>query len=748
MTLAIEEPQQTMSAASVDPRVRSAVAVVVTRFPRLDEPIILREINELERLGQPVVLVALQRERGKVIHEEAKPWLRRAIYTRALSLPILLANLVYAFRHPRRYIELLFRLIVGTISDPVVLLRTLAVFPRSVHLARILRARGVEHVHAHFATDPATAAYIMASVSNLTFSFTVHGPDVFVHRLLMREKISAAKVVRTVSTFNKAFLAGLFPVVSEGKLEVIHGGVNPDVYERAAAEAEHAPPVRIFSVARLTETKGFGLLVDACARLKRSGIAFQCDIAGDGPTRREIEEEIARYDVADCVRLLGPRPQHEVARLLGESDIFVLPSVISYSGQMDGIPVALMEAMATGIPVIAAPISGIPELIEHERSGVLVDVNQPEQIASALRRLIEDPQLRTQMGRRGIERVRRGFDVRKTSAAFIDMIERHEMRRTAPARVIISLDWSKLGTCAVGIRKIEERADGIVAEVTITDGIDKRDVIVRARGAENDAVGEFDMQSRIRERLDALDPDQTMNVRYTVPKPLMVDERHRALVTERAPGRQLRSVVSEARNARATRKRAVPLRRAGTWLRLMQQVTRCDEDGRHVLTAITVLALRDLDLAAAADGTVAKQRDRIAAWLRTMEARIAQQPLAVIGRHGRFIPSNIYVAERRVSVTDFTDFREGLPLEDVAQFLVSLETSTAATFAESGTPALERFFLNGYAGDAPIDEETLQFFITIAALESLSRGGSAEVSRLEQARRRRTLRRLIFRGIS
>jgi aminoglycoside phosphotransferase (APT) family kinase protein len=160
-----------------------------------------------------------------------------------------------------------------------------------------------------------------------------------------------------------------------------------------------------------------------------------------------------------------------------------------------------------------------------------------------------------------------------------------------------------------------------------------------------------------------------------------------------------------------------------------------------------VLALHDLDLATAADRMLAREHDDIAAWLRRMESRTARQPLPVVGRHGHFLPRNIYVGERRVSVTDFSTFREGLPLEDVAQFLVQLEILMSDPL-QRRAPALPRFFLEGYTAGESVDEETLCFFMAMAALECLSRGGDAELGKLERASRHRALRRLILRGVS
>ncbi|HEX8172611.1 MAG TPA: glycosyltransferase [Thermoanaerobaculia bacterium] len=761
MTAAVDEQTTAAPPPRTTPHVRSAIAVVVSHFPRLAETYILREIDELERHGQPVVLVPLIRARGKVMHEEAKPWLRRALYTPHVSLPMLLVNFVRMWRHPRRYFGTLLRLLAGTAVNPTALVRALLLFPKAVYLSRVLATRGIRHVHAHFATEPATAAWIISSISDITYSFSIHGPDVFVDRLLMPEKLANATFVRTISTFNKAFVGGLYPAVSQNKIEVVHAGVNPEVYEKAKSEAaaEGGPrKLRIFSAAQLSDTKAFPLLVDACGRLKKAGLEFECLIAGEGPQRIDIEEAIRTHDVADSVRLLGPTPQHEVARLIGESDLFVLPSVIAYSGQMDGIPVALMEAMAAGLPVIAPAISGIPELIDHNRSGLLIDVTQPEQLARAMRQLLENRELRERIGRAAKERVRDGFDVRRTAAELVSLLDAHHGPKSGRSLAqLVAIDWGSLDHYAMGVRRVQERRDSFVAEVTITDGIRKREVVVKkhpeiegdGRDGATRAGEEFDALKRLRDRLLELDRETTGNVIYAVPKALVLDRRHAALVMERAPGRSLETMIRTARNRGfAHRRLALPLRRTGTWLRLMQRVTASDEDGRHILTAVVILALRDLELAAAANRTIRRNREAIASTLRTLETRVAAQPLPVVGHHGDFWSGNVFIGDRRVDVIDFEGFRDGLGLEDVAYFCVHLELYFVYPFFRRYAPKLVRSFLEGYAGDGTIDPEALRLFTLAKGLQVLARGGGEERGHLRAMWRRQALERVILRGLA
>ena len=743
--LGVDEMSEAPSAHVPEPRIRTAIAVLMTRFPRVDETFILREIIELERNGQPVLVVPIVRGRGHVIHEEAKPWVKRALYTPLLSPSIALSNLKVFAQQPRRYLRLLGQLIAGTFLRPSTLLRTLALFPKAVHLSRVLPKRGIRHVHSHFATHATTMAYIISSLSDITYSFTVHGPDVFVHRLLLREKIAGAKFIRTISKFNKAFLCGLYPVLTEGKVEVVYTGVNPDVYEQAALDSSpRTGKLRLLSVAAMTPSRGFPFLVDACARLVRAGLDIECRIVGDGSLRAETEEWIARHGLAGSMKLLGALPQHEVARLMGEADVFVLPSVIAVDGQMDGIPLSLMEAMAAGKPVIASMISGIPELVTHNVHGILVDAAYAGKLAEAVQRLYADPALRDRLGRAGQQKVQREFDVRRNATSLIRLFDRHVNVNTPNAAAafdrVASLHWSRLETCALGVRRVHERHDSFVAEVTITDGVTKRDVIVRQPRAEEGqpdpadrARAEFEVLTMLREAMIAEQLDATGKIICSVPRLLMFDEPNHALVTERADGKSLAGILREAR-ARGTARLTTALRRAGMWLRVMQSHTKSDDDGRHVLTAVVVLALRDLDLAAAADSAVRRRRDGLIERLRTLEGKLAERPLPLVGHHGDYAPDNIFIGERRVDVIDFSNYREGLPLGDVAQLLVHLELCGFAL--RRHLPRLRRAFLDGYG---PVDEEQLQLVMLTKTLQTLARAGTAD------RRRRAVLHRLLDR---
>lgn len=722
-----EETTPAPAASSAGPRVRTAIAVLITHFPRIDETFILREINELERHGQPVLVVPLVRVFPQVVHEEAKPWAARAIFTPFLSFAILGSNLRAMVSKPLQYLLVLSTVVLRSLWRPSLLVRSVAIFPKAIHLADVLTKLGVKHVHAHFATHATTAAWVISSISDISYSFTVHGPDVFVHRSLLREKLAGARFVRCISTFNKAFLAGLYPHETRGNLDVVRTGVNPEVYLEASRSARpHAKPaVQLLAVAALTPSRGFPLLIDACARLINAGYDLECKIVGDGRLRVKTEEWIARHGLSDRVRLLGARPQHEVARLMGEADIFVFPSIIAVDGQMDGIPMSLMEAMAAGKPVVASAIAGIPELVRDEVNGLLVDGAYPQRIEAAIRRLVEEPDLRQRLGEAGRQTVRQRFDIRQNSQSLIellDSVEQSNQPTPSTEERIRLLSWNHIHATSIGVRRIHERPDSYIAEVTLSDGGISREVIVRQYCGPSPE----EAQARARhefEVLTALQHSSPESASWSVPSLLMFDEPHAALVVERADGKSLAGILN------AERGRIAPaLRKTGQWLRGLQEKTESAEDRRHVVTGVVLLALNDLELAAAADPVLFRHQSRISARLRSLEEPVASSPLRVAGHHGNFIPENIFIGSRDVTVVDFGGYRDGLPLEDVAELLMHLELG--------GVDEARRAFLEGYGRE--LDHDALQLVTIARALHFVARRGASDSER-------RKLRKMILR---
>lgn len=418
-----------MSGAGTAPPLR--VAYVMSRFPKLTETFVLGEIRAMEELGVEVQVYPLLRERQPVAQPEAEAWARRARFHPFLSVPILWAQLHFLRLRPRAYLRLWGEVLRGTWRSPNFLLGAVGILPKSVRFAYEMSRAGVEHVHAHFATHPAVAALAVHRLAGIPFSFTAHGSDLHVDRTMLGAKVRAAAFAVTVSEYNREVIVRECGEPVRGKVHVVHCGVDPGTFAPRAPDAPRGA-LRIVCVGSLEEVKGHAHLLEACRVLRGRGVELRCDLAGDGPLRAELEAQVARAGLRGRVRLHGGLPRPAVLRLLGQADVAVLASRPTRQGKREGIPVALMEAMACGLPVVSTSISGIPELVESGRTGFLVPPADAVALADALEALAADPGLRARMGRAGRERVVRDFDLRSGARALLRLIEAAARPEAAP----------------------------------------------------------------------------------------------------------------------------------------------------------------------------------------------------------------------------------------------------------------------------------------------------------------------------
>jgi colanic acid/amylovoran biosynthesis glycosyltransferase len=397
------------------------VAYVVSRFPKLTETFVLYELVALEELGVRVELYPLLCEREPVVHPEAAVLARRAHYQPFLSRAILRSNARLLARRPRAYLGALGTIVRGAFGSLNYLGGGLAIFPKVVHAARLMEEAGVEHVHCHFANHPATAGLVVHRLTGIPFTFTAHGSDLHRNRRLLREKVREAAQVISISDYNRRLILEECGREACGKVIVLHCGADTDLF-RPQPRTAGARPFEIVCVAGLHEVKGHRHLLEACRILLDQGVEFDCRLVGDGPLRSELERRIAELGLTGCVRLEGPRPRAEVAAIVAAADVAVCPSVWTSRGDREGIPVALMEAMASGVPVVASDLSGIPELVEDGATGLLAAPGDARALARAIRRLHDDPSLRDRLADAGRARVESEFDLRRSAAALAPLL--------------------------------------------------------------------------------------------------------------------------------------------------------------------------------------------------------------------------------------------------------------------------------------------------------------------------------------
>lgn len=392
------------------------VAYVVSRFPKVSETFILYEILELERQGVEVELFPLVKQREAVEHREAGRLTERAVSTKPFSASFLAAQGYWLRRRPLRYLGLWRRALVGNLPSPRFLARALVAVPLGAFFAREMVTRRVDHIHAHWATHPALAAYVASGLTSIPYSFTAHAHDIYVNRSMLDEKIRRARFVITISEYNRRFLERLYGTAAVSKLEVVHCGTDPDLF-RPPTQAPTDHPWTVICVASLQPQKGQAYLIEACRRLVRQGIDLRCLLVGEGEERAALAAQIERAELGNRVEMLGQQPRHRVAELMAQAHVVVQPSVTLQTGKQEGIPVAVMEALAMERAVVASRISGVAELVEDGVSGLLVAQADVVALAGAMARLHADRELARRLGRNGRLKVLREFNVRDTARA-------------------------------------------------------------------------------------------------------------------------------------------------------------------------------------------------------------------------------------------------------------------------------------------------------------------------------------------
>lgn len=419
MTVAERVREQSMSDSRVGfPR----VAYIVSRFPKLTETFILYEILAVQNLGVQVELYPLQRERTSTMHPEAESMMATAHYQPLFSWPILRAQWYFLRRRPGMYVKTLWALLRGTWGSLRYFAGALLFFPKTVRFAYLMEKHGIAHIHAHFASHPAAAAFAIHRLTGIPYSFTAHGSDLHRDRHMLCEKTAEASSVVTISHYNRQIFADTCGEQVRHKVKVIRSGIDTQAFQPRPDNQRDSQTVRPFTVlciGTLHEVKGQTYLIEACRLLRDKGIDFMCTFVGEGPDRDSLMAQAASANLDGHVEFCGQKTRQEVIALLREADVLAAPSVPSRDNRREGIPVVLMEAMGSGVAVVASHLSGIPELVEHEQTGLLVSPGDPEALAGALERLYRDPALRHRLGRNGREKVLREFDLDANAVALV-----------------------------------------------------------------------------------------------------------------------------------------------------------------------------------------------------------------------------------------------------------------------------------------------------------------------------------------
>jgi glycosyltransferase involved in cell wall biosynthesis len=390
------------------------IAYFCSAYPAISHTFILREVEALRRLGLQISTFSIRHTPTDQLLAEND---RAAAASTTAILPFrgrqLGAHARLMLRSPGAYLSTLrgaLRLAPPGLRGR---LWQLFYFAEAVVLWNECRRQGIRHIHVHLANAAADIALLAARIGSAveperpwSWSFTMHGPTEFhdLRHFRLAEKVESAGFVVCISDFARSQLMAVTDPARWQQLHVVHVGIPIEQFTRAHDRngAGHRPV--ILYIGRLVPEKGQTVLLEAMARLTERGIDVELQLAGDGALRPELERSAARLDIADRVSFLGAVGQEELRELYEAASIFCLPSFA------EGVPVVLMEAMAMGLPVVTTRIAGIPELVEHERSGILVAPGRADELTDSLAGLLEEPGLRDNLGANGRRAVAAGFD--------------------------------------------------------------------------------------------------------------------------------------------------------------------------------------------------------------------------------------------------------------------------------------------------------------------------------------------------
>jgi colanic acid/amylovoran biosynthesis glycosyltransferase len=400
----------------VDERGRLSIGYVVFGFPQVSETFISDEIGELHRQGVAVTVFTLEaRPLGTSPAAEDGP----AARVKDLSSPAKISwkingafrLLLWGARNPGGVAAVL--RIAATAGRPVG--RSLF---QAVFLADELKDHPVHLLHAGFANQPATVAMFAAVLARVPFTFAAHAVDIFVDPELMEAKLARAAYVRVVSEYNRRYLAEHFG--ANGKLCVIPCGVVPEVFSRTRHSAERT--FELVSVCRLVPKKGLVYAIEAVRALRNRGVPVHYTVAGDGPLNAELRARVSALGLDDTVDFVGPISPARVRCLLANAAAFILPCVRAADGNTDGLPVAILEAMAAGTPVVSTQIAGVPEAVKHD-AGLLVPPGDQRALVRALLEVYDDWRNGRDKFRGGPDIVRDRFSLRTNVALWRRVLE-------------------------------------------------------------------------------------------------------------------------------------------------------------------------------------------------------------------------------------------------------------------------------------------------------------------------------------
>lgn len=401
------------------------IAYLVSMYPAVSHTFIVREVQALRNHGVNVFTFSVRRPAAaSILGDDAR---REAGATRVL-VPPPIGSLLGALTWSLATRPLLtMRTLLQAVGRRRVTLgrrfKWLCYFGEAVLLAYWLTSDGFDHLHCHFGNSGSSTGMLAARLARIPFSITCHGSELLdMHQQRLPEKVTHAAFVACVSHYGKAQLMRVCSAEQWDDLHVVRCGVAGT---QAPALHKGRGPAHILCVGRFSPEKGHLVLLDALAELRDRHVVFTCTLVGDGPLRPELEARARRLDLTRILTFTGSVEPQRVAQFYQQADLVVLASF------SEGVPVVLMEAMARGLPVAATRVGGVAELVRDGLSGLLVAPGDPKGLASAMQRILADPEWAEALGQEGAQRVRKEFNTDASARQIAELFQGTQRSRVS-----------------------------------------------------------------------------------------------------------------------------------------------------------------------------------------------------------------------------------------------------------------------------------------------------------------------------
>lgn len=395
------------------------IGYVLKRFPRFSETFILNELLAHEAAGADVRVFSLL----------APPHEPRHARLEDLKAPVMVLK-GYGKGQVCSPADLSNPLFSGKTPAEIA-----ALHAKAKAVADGAKRAGITHLHAHFGSDATTVACLAAQAIGGTFSFTAHARDIYhtyvsedADAAMRQAKMRKAAFTVTVSDYNARHLKQLCP---EARVVRLYNGIDLSAF--TPVNPAHQVPGRLIAVGRFVPKKGFSVLIDACDLLRQQGVPFHLSLIGSGPLEDALQAQIAQNGLQDRVTLEGPLPQEQLVGKMAEAQVAVLPCTITQSGDRDGLPTVLLEAMARALPVVTTTVAGGPEIVEDGVTGRLCPPDNPALLADALGHVLSDTNMARAMGQAGRARAERLFDLDRNAGRLRAMLESPKLARSEEA---------------------------------------------------------------------------------------------------------------------------------------------------------------------------------------------------------------------------------------------------------------------------------------------------------------------------